>query len=58
MKKKVYLQPAVEYMEPDQEQLLMAGSVTDLNTIGLDVEDELELPDPGLSTGSIWDNAI
>lgn len=44
--------------EADMEQQILAGSITDLTTTGLDEEDELELPDEGLpKSGSVWDDA-
>ena len=58
MIKKEYQKPAMTVFEADMEQQILAGSVTDLKVLGLDEEDELELPDEGLpTTGSVWDDA-
>ena len=57
MIKKEYQKPAMTVFEADMEQQILAGSITDLTTTGLD-DDELELPDEGLpTTGSVWDYA-
>ena len=56
MKKKVYLQPAMEVAEMDMNEQLLSGSVTDIDTPELG-EDELLPPDvtPGLNP---WENGI
>ena len=48
MKKKEYLQPAMEIMKADTEAQILAGSVTELTTTGLGDGEELILPDLGL----------
>ena len=56
MTKKEYMKPAVEVLEADMEQQVLAGSVTEIITDGLD-DDDLILP-PGGLTGMPWENAI
>ena len=50
MKKKEYMQPEMQVIEIDFEQQILAGSVTDVTTIGLD-DDELTLPG---TDGDLW----
>lgn len=45
MKKKEYLQPSMEMVEIDMNAQILAGSVTDVTTTGLD--DDLELDGNG-----------
>ena len=45
MKKKEYLQPSIEVVEIDMNAQILAGSVTDITTTGLD--DDLELDGSG-----------
>ena len=56
MTKKEYMKPAMEVLEADMEQQVLAGSVTEIITDGLDDED-LILP-PGGLTGMPWENAL
>ena len=56
MKKKEYLQPAIETAEMEMNELVLAGSVTDIDTPELG-DDELLPPDivPGLNP---WESGI
>ena len=56
MTKKEYQKPAIEVMEADMEQQILAGSVKSLTTSGLD--DDLILPDDEEpESGSVWEEA-
>ncbi len=56
MTKKHYQKPAIEVMEADMEQQILAGSVKSLTTSGLD--DDLILPDDEEpKSGSVWGEA-
>ena len=56
MTKKEYQKPAIEVMEADMEQQILAGSVKSLTTSGLD--DDLILPDDEEpKSGSVWEEA-
>ena len=56
MTKKHYQKPAIEVMEADMEQQILAGSVTNLTTSGLD--DDLILPeDEEPKSGNVWEEA-
>ena len=56
MTKKHYQKPAIEVMEADMEQQILAGSVKSLTTSGLD--DDLILPeDEEPKSGSVWEEA-
>ena len=56
MTKKNYHKPAIEVMEADMEQQILAGSVKSLTTSGLD--DDLILPDDEEpKSGSVWEEA-
>ncbi len=56
MTKKHYQKPAIEVMEADMEQQILAGSVKSLTTSGLD--DDLILPDDEEpESGSVWEEA-
>ena len=56
MTKKHYQKPAIEVMEADMEQQILAGSVKSLTTSGLD--DDLILPDDKEpKSGSVWEKA-
>ena len=58
MIKKDYMKPTMKVFEADMKQQILAGSVTSVTTIGLDVEEELILQGEGLpKSGSIWDDA-
>ena len=52
--KQEYQKPAMEVFETDMDQQILAGSMTNLTTNGLD-DDDLELFDEDDTTGSIWD---
>ena len=54
--KQEYQKPAIEVMEADMEQQILAGSVKSLTTFGLD--DDLILPDDEEpESGSVWEEA-
>lgn len=54
--KQEYQKPAMEVIEADIEQQILAGSVTSLTTSGLD--DDLILPDDEEpKSGSVWEEA-
>ena len=56
MIKKEYLKPAMEILEADIEQQILAGSVTSVTTSGLD--DNLALPDDEEpKSGDVWEEA-
>ena len=56
MTKKEYQKPVMEIIEADIEQQILAGSVTNLTTSGLD--DDLILPDDEEpKSGSVWEEA-
>ena len=51
MKKKEYMQPTMEVVDINMNAQILAGSVTDLTTIGLD--DELDLGGSGDLPGAM-----
>ena len=54
--KQEYQKPVMEVIEADIEQQILAGSVTNLTTSGLD--DDLTLPDDEEpKSGSVWEEA-
>lgn len=54
--KQEYQKPVMEVIEADIEQQILAGSVTNLTTSGLD--DDLILPeDEEPKSGSVWEEA-
>ncbi len=54
--KQEYQKPAMEILEADIEQQILAGSVTSLTTSGLD--DDLILPDDEEpKSGDVWEEA-
>ena len=56
MTKKHYQKPAIEVMEADMEQQILAGSVKSVTTTGLD--DDLILPDDEEpKSGNVWEEA-
>lgn len=56
MTKKEYQKPVMEVIEADIEQQILAGSVTNLTTSGLD--DDLTLPeDEESKSGNPWESA-
>ena len=55
--KQEYQKPAMEVIEADIEQQILAGSVTSVTTTGLD-DDDLSLPDDEEpKSGSVWEDA-
>ena len=57
MIKKDYMKPKMNVVKILQTQLICA-SLTDVEVLGLDEGEELELPGEDLSTtGSLWDDA-
>lgn len=57
MIKKDYMKSKMNVVKILQTQLICA-SLTDVKVLGLDEEEELELPGEGLpKTGSVWDDA-
>ena len=58
MIKKEYMKPVMEILEADIEQQILAGSVTNLTTSGLDDDDDLILPDnEEPKSGDVWEEA-
>ncbi|MCK8620899.1 hypothetical protein [Prevotella sp. E13-27] len=58
MTKKEYQKPVMEVIEADIEQQILAGSVMNLTTSGLDDEDDLILPDDEEpKSGNVWEEA-
>jgi hypothetical protein len=58
MKKKEYIQPAMEVVEIDMNAQILAGSVTSVTTTGLD-DEEIELPGSDLlEKWVLWDDAV
>ena len=61
MKKKAYMKPAMEVLETDVEQQILAGSVAGVTTTGLGDENIDKGETPGDSWGdamsrrSVWD---
>ncbi len=56
MTKKHYQKPAIEVMEADMEQQILAGSLTSVSSTGLD--DDLTLPDnEEPKSGDVWEEA-
>ena len=54
--KQEYQKPAMEVLEADVEQQILAGSVTSVTTSGLD--EDLTLPDgEEPKSGSVWEDA-
>ena len=55
--KQEYQKPVMEVIEADIEQQILAGSVTNLTTSGLD-DDDLTLPDDEEpKSGDVWEEA-
>jgi len=55
--KQEYQKPVMEVIEADIEQQILAGSVTNLTTSGLD-DDDLTLPDDEEpKSGNVWEEA-
>ena len=56
MIKKEYMKPVMEVIELQHKSQILAGSVTNLTTSGLDDEDDLILPDDEEpKSGSVWE---
>ena len=56
MIKKEYMKPVMEVIELQHKSQILAGSVTNLTTSGLDDEDDLILPDDEESkSGDVWE---
>ena len=61
MTKKAYMKPAMEVLETDVEQQILAGSVTSVTSTGLDDDNIGKGETPGDSWGdamsrrSVWD---
>ncbi len=54
MKKQIYMTPAIEVCMAEAEQELLAGSLVDVVTEGLDGE-EISLGDDDNIDGNVWD---
>ena len=54
MTKKAYMKPAMEVLDTDVEQQILAGSVMGVTTTGLD-DDNI---DKGETPGDSWDDAM
>ena len=58
MIKKEYEKPTMKVNKAGMEQQMLAGSITDVTSTGLDDEEELDLPDEGLpKSGNVWEDA-
>ena len=56
MTKKEYMKPVMEVIELQHKSQILAGSVTNLTTSGLDDEDDLILPDDEEpKSGDVWE---
>ena len=56
--KQEYQKPVMEVIELQHKSQILAGSVTNLTTSGLDDEDDLILPDDEEpKSGSVWEEA-
>ena len=56
MTKKEYMKPVMEVIELQHKSQILAGSVTNLTTFGLDDEDDLILPDDEEPiSGDVWE---
>ena len=56
MTKKEYMKPVMEVIELQHKSQILAGSVTNLTTFGLDDEDDLILPDDEEpKSGDVWE---
>ena len=56
MTKKEYMQPSIEILEADLNQLILTVSVTMVSTDGLD-DDDLTVGDGDSKTGDAWSDA-
>ena len=56
MTKKEYMQPSIEVLEADLNQLILTRSVTMVSTDGLD-DDDLTVGDGDSKTGDAWSDA-
>ena len=54
MKKKIYMKPAIEVCMTDTELELLAGSLTDVITEGLD-EEGITLGEDDYIEGNVWE---
>ena len=58
MIKKTYEKPEMKVFEADMEQQILAGSVTGIQTTGLDEGEDLKFGnDDDNKSGSVWDDA-
>ena len=56
MTKKEYMKPVMKVIELQHKSQILAGSVTNLTTSGLDDEDDLILPDDEEpKSGDVWE---
>ena len=56
MIKKEYMKPVMKVIELQHKSQILAGSVTNLTTFGLDDEDDLILPDDEEpKSGDVWE---
>ncbi len=56
MTKKEYMQPAIEVIDAELDQLILTVSVTMVSTDGLD-DDDLTVGDGDSKTGDAWSDA-
>ena len=57
MIKKEYQKPTMQVIKTDMKSQILAGSVTGIQTIGLDDEEEIKFDNDDGNSGSIWDDA-
>jgi len=55
--KQEYMKPTMTVVEVGMRQQILAGSVTGIQTTGLDDEEELKYGNDDGKSGSMWDNA-
>lgn len=57
LSKQEYMKPTMTVVEVAIRQQILAGSVTGIQTTGLDDGEELKYGNDGGNSGSIWDDA-
>ena len=57
LSKQEYIKPTMTVVEVGMRQQILAGSVTGIQTTGLDEGEELKYGNDDNKSGSMWDNA-